>query len=162
MTALSRYLANKMQVSEEHFSSDAILQLFVFSPAITFLKFHKWNYNFLTRYMPWSKLDKIHTKWIHLYPKLKYVTKLCFLCLESTWCLFLTIPETQQTLEHKTMFYWRCEAHPFASSVKKICKDISPSKIYESHVIRQLFWDWLKAYACVMHASVRGWVSTVT
>lgn len=109
--------------------------------------------------MPWSKVDKIHRKWIQLYPKLKYVKKMCSLCLEITQWLFLPIPEAQQTFEHKTLFYWRWEVHPFASSVKKTCKNISPSKIYESHVIRQLFWDWLKPmHVLWMLLSVAGWV----
>lgn len=36
------------------------LHLFLFPPAITFLKFQQWSCNFLTRYMSWSKFDKIH------------------------------------------------------------------------------------------------------
>lgn len=96
------------------------LHSFLFPPAITFLKFQQWSYNFLTRYVPWSKFDKIHTKWIQIYPKLKYVKKkLCFLCLEITQQLFLTIPEAQQTFDLKTMVYWRYKAHPLASSVEK-------------------------------------------
>lgn len=45
--------------------------------------------------------------------------KLCFLCLEITQQLFLTIPEAQQTFDLKTMVYWRYKAHPLASSVEK-------------------------------------------